>query len=81
MLSNFYLVYFSTRVLETSNTSARRVLWEKQAWDTNDTSATQIKILFLITARVKTYFHIPILALWQVKDYEERNNFILRTTF
>ena len=38
------------------------------------------KILIFITTRVKTYFHTPILAIWQMKDYKERNNFILRTT-
>ena len=28
--------------------------------------------------QVKTYFHTPILAIWQIKDYKERNNFILK---
>ena len=37
-----------------------------------------IIILILITARVKTYFHLPIFTMWQVKDYKEGNNFILR---
>ena len=32
-------------------------------------------------AQVKTYFDRPILAIWQIKDYKERNNFIIRTTF
>ena len=27
------------------------------------------------------YFRTPILAKWQMKDYKERNNFILRITF
>ena len=31
--------------------------------------------------RVKTYFHTPILAIWQMKNYKDRKNFILRTTF
>ena len=39
------------------------------------------KILVLITIRVKTYFHIPTFTIWQVKDYNERNNFILSITF
>ena len=30
---------------------------------------------------MKTYFHTPIFTISQVKDYEEKNNFILRTTF
>ena len=42
---------------------------------------TSEKTLILITTRVKTYFHIPIFTIWQVKDYKERNNFILSTTF
>ena len=52
-----------------------------------DISATQTtivrhewKILILVTTRVKTYFHTLIFTIWQVKDYKERNNFILRTT-
>ena len=51
----------------------------------NETSAIRVryelKTLIFMTARVKTYFHTPILAIWQIKDYKERNNFILRTTF
>ena len=35
----------------------------------------------LITTQAKTYFHTPILAIWQVIDYKERNNFIPITTF
>ena len=53
-----------------------------------DTSATQTrrarhewKILILIKARVKTYFHTPILAIWWMKNYKGRNNLFLRTTF
>ena len=30
---------------------------------------------------MKTYFHTPIFTISQVKDYKEKNNFILRTTF
>ena len=33
------------------------------------------------TTPVKTYFHIPKFTIWQVKDFKERNNFILSTTF
>ena len=57
-----------------------------------DTCATQVlhephernaseKKLILITTRVKTYFHVPIFFIWLVKDYKERDNFILSTTF
>ena len=56
------------------DTSATRVLHQRHECDTNE-------ILILITTRVKTYFHIPIFSMWQVKDYKERNNFILSTTF
>ena len=49
-----------------------------------DTSATQVRhdceILILIRTRAKIYFHTPILAIWQMKDYKETNSFILRTT-
>ena len=50
--------------------------------DTIPTKTTRVrhewKLLILIMARVcrKTYFQT-----WQMKDYKERNNFILRTTF
>ena len=52
------------------NTSATRVLHKRHECNT--------RTLILTTTRLKTYFHSPI---WQVKDYKERNNFILRTTF
>ena len=52
---------------------------------TNDTNVTRVqhewKVLILITTQAKTYFHTPILAIWQVIDYKERNNFIPITTF
>ena len=59
----------------TSDTSATRALHERQDCDMGE------KNLILITTRVKTYFHIPIFTIWQEKDYKERNNFILSTTF
>ena len=40
-----------------------------------------MKNVELITARVKTDFHTPIFTIWQMEDYKERNNFILRTDF
>ena len=63
------------------NTNARH---EQHECDTSDTNATQVrskcdtsqKIWILITTRVKTYFHIPIFTIWEVKDYKERNNLI-----
>ena len=64
-----------TGVQQECNTSATQVLHERHECDTSEA------FLILITTRVKTYFHTLILTLWQVKDYKERNNFILRTTF
>ena len=64
----------ATRLQHGCDTSATRVLHQRHECDTNE-------ILILITTRVKTYFHIPIFSMWQVKDYKERNNFILTTTF
>ena len=65
-----------------------RLKHERHECDTSDRSATRTtrvrrewKILILITTRVKTCFHISIFIIWQVKDYKERNNFILNTTF
>ena len=58
-----------------SDTSAKRVLHKRHECDTSE------KRLILITARVKTYFHIPMFTIWQLKDYKERDNFILSTTF
>ena len=65
----------------TSYTSATRVRHKRHEYDisakrarhecyTNDTSATRAK-----------NFDTLIFTIWQVKDYKERNNFILRTTF
>ena len=70
---------------DTSDTNATRVLQERHECDTSATWTTRArqewKSLILITTRVKTYFHTLILTIWQVKDYKERNNFILRTNF
>ena len=43
--------------------------------DISDTSSKRVKILLLITTLIKAYFHVPILAIWQIKDHKERNNF------
>ena len=67
------------------DTSATWVLHERLKCDTSATRTTRVwreqKILILIIRQGKTYFHTPIFTIWQVKDYKERNNFILRTTF
>ena len=73
----------------TNDTSATWVLHEWHKCNTSATRTTRVrhecdtseKLLILITARVKTYFHIHIFTIWQVKDYKERNNFILSITF
>ena len=68
----------STRVRDecyTNDTSVTWVLHKRHECDTSE------KLLILITARIKTYFHIHIFTIWQEKDYKERNNFILSTTF
>ena len=68
----------------TNATLATRARHERQMCDTSATITTRVqhewKILMLITTRVKTY-HTLLFTIWQVKDYKERNNFILRTTF
>ena len=68
----------TTRVPDTSDTHSTRV---RHKWHTSDMSATRVlheRILTLITTRVKTCFHTLIFTVWQVKDYKERNNFILK---
>ena len=71
----------------TSDTSVTR-LWHK--WDSYNRNATWVlherrecdtsqKSLILITTWVKTYFHTPILAIWQMKYCKKSNNFLLRT--
>ena len=80
---------------DTSDTHATRVTRVRHECDTSASWRTRVrhecymnsrvrhewKILIIITTRVKTYFHTPIFTMWQVKDYKERDNFILRTTF
>ena len=67
------------------NTSETRVVHERHDCDMSATQMTRVwhesKILVLIATRVKLYFYILIFTKWQIKDYKERNNFILRTTF
>ena len=67
------------------NTKATQMRREWKECDTSATRTTRVrhewKFLILITTWVKTYFHTHILAIWQIKDYKEKSNFILRTTF
>ena len=69
----------------TCTTQTTRATWVRHECCTSTTGTTRVrhqwKILILITAQVKTYFHTSVLAIWQMKDYKERSNFILRTTF
>ena len=67
------------------DTTATRATLVQREWDMSDTCATwttwvryRWKTLILITRLVKKHFHTPILATHQVKNYKERNNFILR---
>ena len=78
----------ATRVRHEQNeydTSETRVLHQRHECDTSAKKTIRVRqeweVLILITTRVKTYFHTPILAIWKMKDYKERNNFVLRTTF
>ena len=61
------------------DTSATRVLQEQHKCDTSTTQTTRVrhewKILILIAARLKTHFSTLIFAIWQVKDYKERNSY------
>ena len=65
-----------------SNTSATRVRQKKKKKHecyTNDKSATRVKNFDFDNDVGKNIFLQSY--IWQVKDYKERNNFILRTTF
>ena len=76
---NCDLVYFTTtQVRDMNDTSATRV---RQEWYEATRVLQEWKNLILITGRVKSYFHTPILAIWLMKDYMEKNNFSLRTAF
>ena len=59
--------------------------WVRHKCGTSITQTTRVqhewKILILIATRLKTYFHTPILAMYQIKDYKERKIVVLRTTF
>ena len=70
---------------DTSDTSATPTTRMRHDCNTSNTRATRVqyewKNLILTMAEVEAYFHTPIFTIWQVKDYKERNNFILGTTF
>ena len=70
---------------DTIDTTATQVRHERHECDTSATQTTRVwhewKILILIKARVKTYFHTPILAIWRMKNCKGRNNLFLRTPF
>ena len=47
---------------------------------TNDTSAARVKNFdFDNDTTENIFFDTPVLAMYQIKDFDERNNFILRT--
>ena len=57
------------------------VSFTTQLPDTSDTSAAEVKIFYFNNDTSEKTFSHPILAIWQMKECKERNNFILRTTF
>ena len=71
---------------QTSDASATWVRQKQHNFNTSVTRTTRLQqrhewnIFILITTRVKAYFHIPILDMWWMKYFKERNNFILRTS-
>ena len=62
---------WATRKIHECDATATRTTREWHEW----------KISILITTRMKTYFHTPILAIWKMKHYEERKSFVTGTTF
>ena len=59
------------------DTSVKRVLLERHEFSKSATQTTRVrsesKGLIFDNVWVKTYFHIFILAIWQMKDSKERN--------
>ena len=70
-----------TQVRHKCNTSATRTTRVWHECSTNDRSATLVRNFDFDNDTSENIFHTPILAIWQMKDYNERNNFILRNTF
>ena len=75
----------ATRVWRKCNTSATQTTRVRHECYTNDTSVTRVlhewKSFDFDNTRAKTYFRISIFIIWQVKDYKDRSNLILSTTF
>ena len=69
----------------TNVTIATRATQARHTWGMSAAQTTRLrhkrKILVLITTGVKTYFHNPIVAIWQMKDYKERNNSFWELSF
>ena len=61
----------------TNDTSMTRVLHKRHECGMSATWTTQVRS----ATRVRTYSHTPKLAVWQMKDYQGRKNFILRGVF
>ena len=75
-----------TRVRHKSDTSATQTARVRHECYKNYTSVTRVKNFdfdndIFSHKKVKTYFHTATFTIWQVEDYKERNNFILRTNF
>ena len=58
-----------------SDTSTTQVLHEQRECYTNGTGTTLVKILILTMTHVKKYFRTPILAIWEMKDYNGEEQF------
>ena len=63
--SNLFCNTSATRMRHQCDTSATRTTRVRHGWE----------ILILITKRVKTYFHTPDLAIWQMKP--QKLNFVM----
>ena len=74
-------VYFATRVPDMSNTSAKQATRVLHECHTNNKSATRVKKFDFYNERNENIFSHTMSAIWQMKDYKERNNIILRITF
>ena len=61
------------------NTSATRTTRGRHECCTNDTSATRVRNFDFDNDTSENIFSHPY--IWQMRDYKERSNFILRTTF
>ena len=77
----------TTRVRHECDMNAKRMARLRHECYTSDTSVTPVKNFDFCNNKSENkfsrenIFSHPILAIWQMKDYKERNNFILTTTF